>query len=108
MRRGDVVIAAAQGEYGKPRPAVVVQSDVVQQFDTVALALLTTTGIEAPAIRPIIAPSATNGVKEQSEVMIDKIQPVRLARIGAVVGRLSDDDMERVGRSLAFFFGLAD
>ena len=60
MRRGDVVIAAAQGEYGKPRPAVVVQSDVVQQFDTVALALLTTTGIEAPAIRPIIALSASD------------------------------------------------
>ena len=108
MRRGDVVIAVAQGDYGKPRPAVVVQSDIVQQFDTVALAMITTTFIETPDIRPVISPSPSNGLREQSEVMIDKVQPVRRAKVGAVIGRLSDDDMDRVTRSLALFFGLAD
>ena len=29
MSRGDVVIVAAPGDYGKPRPAVIVQSDAL-------------------------------------------------------------------------------
>ena len=27
MKRGDIVLAVARGDYGKPRPAVIVQSD---------------------------------------------------------------------------------
>ncbi|MBI4922610.1 MAG: type II toxin-antitoxin system PemK/MazF family toxin [Devosia nanyangense] len=108
MKRGDVVIAAGQGDYGKPRPVLVVQSDAIEAFDTIAAALITSTLTNVPNLRPSIDPSTTNGLRERSQVMIDKIQPVRLAKVTAVVGRLSAEDMERVNRSIAVFFGLAD
>jgi mRNA interferase MazF len=108
MKRGDVVVAAGDGDYGKPRPMVIVQSDTAERFDTVTVALITTTLLEAPNTRPSINPSTTNGLREMSEVMIDKIQPVRRTKVGAVIGRLSDDDMDRVTRSLATFLGIAD
>lgn len=28
MRRGDIVTIALQGDYGKPRPALIIQSDL--------------------------------------------------------------------------------
>jgi mRNA interferase MazF len=87
---------------------VVIQSDAAEKFDTVAVALITTTLLGAPNTRPRIAPSAGNGLREESEVMIDKIQPVRRAKVGAVIGRLNNDDMDRVTRSLATFLGIAD
>ena len=32
MKRGDVVIVSAPGDFGKPRPAVVIQSDIFFNF----------------------------------------------------------------------------
>jgi mRNA interferase MazF len=108
MRRGDVVIVAPPGEYGKPRPAVVVQTDHIENFETVSVALITTKLREVPETRPSIEPSTGNGLRALSEVMVDKTQPIRHSRIGPVIGRLSDADMDRVTRSLAVFFGIAD
>jgi mRNA interferase MazF len=108
MRRGDVVVIAPPGEYGKPRPAVVVQTDGLSNFETVSMALITTTLREVPETRPAIEPSSGNGLRARSEVMVDKTQPIKQSRIGPVIGRLSDRDMDRVTRSLAVFFGIAD
>jgi len=33
MQRGDIVTVAAPGAYGKPRPAVVIQGDILNQAD---------------------------------------------------------------------------
>jgi mRNA interferase MazF len=108
MRRGDVVIAAGQGDYGKPRPVLIVQSDSITTFETVTVALITSTLINSPNVRPSVEPSDTNGLRERSQIMLDKIQPVKLAKVNTVVGRLSDEDMERVNRKIAVYFGLAD
>lgn len=108
MRRGDVVVAAGDGDYAKPRPMVVVQSDTAEKFDTVSVVLITTTLLEAPNTRPRIAPSPGNGLREISEAMVDKVQPVRRTKVGSVIGRLSEDDMDRLTRSLATFLGVAD
>jgi mRNA interferase MazF len=108
MKRGDVVVVAPPGEYGKPRPALVVQTDGLQNFETVSMALITTTLREAPETRPAIQPSPGNGLRLPSEVMVDKIQPIKHSRIGPVIGTLSGADMDRVTRSLAVFFGIAD
>ena len=108
MKRGDVVVVAPAGNYGKPRPAVIVQADTLLAFDTIAMALTTTALLDASAIRPRIIPSESNGLREPSDVMIDKVQPVHRNKVGAIIGHLADDDMERVTRCLAVFFGLAD
>jgi mRNA interferase MazF len=108
MKRGDVVIGAAQGDYGKPRPMLVVQADAITGFDTVAVALITTTLINEPRIRPLIAASETNGLRELSEVMVDKIQPIRRSRVAAVIGQFDAGQMEQVTRAMTVVFGIAD
>lgn len=39
--------------------------------------------------------------------MVDKITTIPRSKLGERVGRLDDDDMTRLGRSIAVFLGLA-
>lgn len=114
MRRGDVVIVAAAGDYGKPRPAVVVQSDAFPATHaSVILCQMTSTPptserAEAPDFRVSLTPDAANGLREPSQIMADKPVTVRRTRIGATVGRLAPTDLRRLDVGLAFAIGLAD
>jgi len=106
MRRGDVVIVAAAGDYGKPRPAVVVQTDAFPETHaSVIICQMTTNIVEAPDFRVTIEPSAGNGLR--SQVMADKPVTVRRSRIGRPVGRLDERDIGRLNIALAFAMGLA-
>ena len=107
MRRGDLVTVALQGEHGKPRPALVIQSDLFAGTATVTVLLLTSTRVEAPLIRIDVAPSADNGLRQPSQVMIDKAVTVRTERLGAPFGRLDDAALVAVNRALALFLGIA-
>lgn len=108
MKRGDVIVFVAPGDYGKPRPAVVVQSDLVIDLNSISVAPLTSTLTDREEVRPVVEPTRQNGLRERSQVMTDKTQPVRRSKVGAVIGSLSMDDMERLTRALGAFFGLAD
>ncbi len=107
MKRGDVVTVAISGDFGKPRPAVIIQADAFDATGTVTVLLLTGTLTEAPLIRPPIEPSAANGLTRPSQVMIDKAMSVRRERIGVPIGRLDDETMLTVTRALAVFLGIA-
>ena len=107
MRRGDLVIVALQGDYGKPRPALVVQADLFAGTASVAVLLVASTLIDAPLLRLNVEPSPENGLRRPSQVMIYKPMTIRADRIGAPFGRLDDTTMLRVNRSLALFLGLA-
>ena len=73
MRRGDVVTVAAAGDYGKPRPAVIVQSDAFPaQHASVVISQMTSDIVEAPDFRVTIEPSIENGLRVRSQVMVDK------------------------------------
>ena len=108
MKRGDLVTVAAQGDYGKPRPAVVVQSDSLADADSVLVALLTSTFRDAPIYRMTLEPTETNGLKTASQVMIDKIIAYPRATCGDVMGRLSHQDMLALNNMLSVMIGLAD
>jgi hypothetical protein len=43
MRRGHFVVVATSGDYGKPRPALVVQSELFAELPSVVICPLTTT-----------------------------------------------------------------
>ena len=73
MRRGYIVTVVASGDYGKPRPAVVVQSDRLAATDSILVALMTSALVEAPLYRLSLLPDAMNGLKSPTQVMIDKI-----------------------------------
>jgi mRNA interferase MazF len=109
MRRGDVVTVAAAGDHGKPRPAVVVQTDALPAAHaSVVICQMTSDCSDAPDIRVTIDPTEQNGLRVKAQVMADKPVTVRRERIGRQVGRLDDRDITRLNVALAFVMGLAD
>lgn len=107
MWRGDFVTVAAPGDYGKPRPALVIQSDLLDELPSVALCLVTSDLRNAPIFRITVDPGPDNGLKNISQIQIDKIVSVPRERVGAVIGHLDDTTMLKVNRSLAVFAGIA-
>ena len=107
MKRGDLATVALQGDLGKPRPALVIQSDLFSDHPSVAVLPVTSTLHAAPLFRIGIEPNASNGLRQLSQVMVDKMQAVPRSRVGPVFGRVDDETMLAVNRALAVFLGLA-
>ncbi len=105
MRRGDVVVVSLPGDYGKPRPALVVQSDHFADHPSVTVLPITSHLVEAPLLRIPIGPDA--GLERPSQIQIDKPQTPRRERIGAVIGRADDATLITVNRAMTVFLGLA-
>ncbi len=108
MKRGDIVIVSAKGDYRKARPAVVVQSDALNAADSVLVALFTSAVTDAPFYHLTIEPAATNGLKAVSQVMVDKVLAYPRAKCGPVVGGLSGTDLLVLSNMLSVMIGLAD
>ena len=109
MKRGDVVTVAATGDYGKPRPAVIVQTDALPlEHASVVICQMTSECSDAPDFRVTIEPSEQNGLRVRSQVMADKPITIRRERVGRRIGNLVDADLARVNIALAFVMGLAD
>jgi mRNA interferase MazF len=108
VRRGEVVTVALPGDYGKPRPAVVVQADLFNETHaSVTVAPVTSTLVNAPLFRLAVEPSARNGLRALSQVMVDKLTTVRRERIGSSIGELEPELLTRVNRALALWLGIA-
>jgi len=107
MRRGDLVTVALQGDLGKPRPALVIQSDLFDLHPSVAILPVTSELRDAPLFRILVSPTELNGLNKPSQVMVDKPQSIAREKIGAVFGRLNDETMLAVNRALAVFLGFA-
>ena len=108
MRRGEIWTAAAGSAYvGKPRPVVVIQDDRFDGTDSVTVVAFTTDPTSAPLIRLPVVPDEDNGLREPCSVMVDKITTVPRSKLGQQLGRLADDDMVRLARSVVVFLGLA-
>ena len=108
MRRGDIVTVAVAGDYGKPRPAVVIQSDWLDETDSVLVCLFTTTRRDTPLYRLSVDPSPATGLREPPQIMVDKVTAVGRDRCGAAIGRLKEADLVALGRMLALVIGIAD
>jgi len=108
VRRGDIVTVSAPGDYGKPRPAIIVQSDALAAADSVLAALLTSAIVDAPLYRLTIEPSQANGLKAPSQVMVDKIVAYKRVKCGRTIGRLSGSQMLVLNNMLSVMIGLAD
>lgn len=108
MKRGEIWTVSGGGDYaGKPRPAVIIQDDHFEATTSVTLCVFTTDPTDAPLLRLLIEPSAENGLKEPSRLMVDKITTVSKARIGRQIGRLADEDLVRLNRAMIVFLGMA-
>lgn len=105
--RGDLVTVTLPGDFGKPRPALIVQADQFAATATVTILLVTGTLIDAPLLRVNIRPDADSGLRKPSQVMIDKTMTVRRNRLGSPIGRIDADTLVEVERCLAVFLGIA-
>jgi mRNA interferase MazF len=105
--RGDLVTIALPGDFGKPRPALVIQSDQFDQTGTVTVLLVTGTLVDAPLIRKTVEPTPANGLNRRSQVMVDKAMSVKRDKIGGTIGHLDAEAMLAITRGLAVFLGIA-
>ena len=106
MRRGDLVTIATSGDYGKPRPALVVQSDAFEALPSVTVLPLTSDIHDAHLIRVTVQPTSENGLRAVSQVMIDKVTTVPRSRVGEVIGRADAGSMRVVDVALGRFLGV--
>ena len=107
VARGDVVVGSSPGDYGKPRPALVVQSDVFNATHaSIVICPITSYLLNAPLFRISVQPCAENGLKADSQVMVDKIAAVRRDRISKIIGKFSEAMMGEVDRALLLWLNL--
>ena len=105
--RGDFVTIAMQGDFGKPRPALVIQANQFSEHTSVTVLPITSTLVAAPLLRITIQPNTDNGLQKPSQVMVDKAMTVKRDKVGRAFGRLDLDTMVEIERCLAVFLGIA-
>ena len=86
MSRGDLVIVAAPGDYGKPRPAVIVQSEAIPESHASVVICQMTSELAEADFRVTIEPGPETGLRARSQVMADKPVTIRRERIGQRIG----------------------
>ena len=107
MRRGDFVTIAMQRDFGKPRPALVIQADQFSDHTSTTVLPITSALVTAPLFRVTVQPSAENGLQKPSQVMVDKAITVRRDKVGLAFGRIDSDALHELERCLAVFLGIA-
>jgi mRNA interferase MazF len=108
MKRGDLVSVAAPGNYGKPRPALIVQTGLFIDHQSITICLLTSHITQTPLFRYNVEPHVDNGLIAASQVQIDKIMTVPREKIGPVIGWLTDKQMSEITKLLALWIGIAE
>lgn len=107
MKRAEIVLVASPGNYEQPRPAVIVQRDLFNDtHPSITLAPITSELRDAPLFRITLEPSATNGLRRLSQIVVDKLYTVARERIGPVIGRLDEPTLARLDRSLMLWVGV--
>ena len=96
-----------QGDYGQPRPALIVQTNLLDTTSTIVVLTLTSTLSDSPKVRYTVDPTSTNGLRVRSQVQIDKIFSVGRDKVGQTIGRLEDESMSAVTSLLALLLGIS-
>jgi mRNA interferase MazF len=105
--RGDFVTIAVQGDFGKPRPALVIQADLFSDHSSITVLPLTSDLVDAPLLRVTVQPTEYNGLQKSSQVMVDKAMTIRREKMGPPFGRIDLDTLVEIERRLALFVGIA-
>jgi mRNA interferase MazF len=102
MTRGDIVVVAVKGAYsGKPRPALVMQSNLFNDTHaSLTVCPITSDCIDAPLFRVPVPPGARTGLRATSQVMVDKIVSVPRGSIAKQIGRCDSTEINSVEAAL--------
>ena len=108
LSRGDIVVCAAPGDFGKPRPALVVQSDLFNPTHvSFVICPITSHLVDAPLFRLTLRPSVENGLKMESQVIVDKVIALNRDRIGKRIGKVTAAELADVDRALSMWLGIS-
>ena len=107
MKRGDIVTVAIKGDYGKPRPALVIQSDLFDQHPSVTVLPITGEIRDAPLFRYNLYQDSDNGLTKPSQIMIDKITTIKMDKTGKAIGHITTRQISEVTRLLVLWLGIA-
>lgn len=107
MKRGDVVVVVLKGDFGKPRPCLVVQADAYGGHTSVTIATMSSHLDPLMDVRIGIEPSSENGLLLPTQIQCDRLQTVRHEDVRGVIGALTATEMTLVDRGLALFLGIA-
>src|SRR3546814_20015558 len=72
VKRGDIVAVSLQGDYGKPRPALIVQSNLFAELESLVIFPITR-AVRDAAFRIPVEPDHAHGLLVLSQVMVDKL-----------------------------------
>lgn len=94
------------GDYGKPRPALIVQADAYAELPSITVLPLTSEVLDIPLLRVTVEPNVSTGLRSRSQVMVDKATTVPRIKAGSRIGRLDDATLASVNQLLATFLGV--
>jgi len=106
MKRGDLVSVVLSGAYGKPRPALVIQSDLFQKHPSVTILPITSELRSIETFRIAAVPTKRNGLRAPSQIMVDKAHTIPRDKAGTPFGELESRTLTAVDRALVIFLGL--
>lgn len=106
LHRGDIVSMAVSGDYGKPRPALIIQADSFQALPSLTVLRISSDLHDAPLIRILLQPDPDNGLREPSQIMVDKAVSVPRNKLGYRIGRIEPRLMRVVDNALQVFLAL--
>ena len=108
MNRGDLVTVSVTGDHGKPRPAVVIQTNRTRTTASVLVCLCTSRIDQAAEYRLPITPTPHNGLLKASLVQGDKIHAITRDKCGPVIGKLTPTELADLDICLSLILGMTD
>lgn len=107
LQKGDIVVCVSTGSYGKPCPAVVVQSDLFNSSHaSVVICPITSYLVEAPLFRLALRPTAANGLTVSSQIMVDKLAAIKVEKITQQIGKLTASEIKSLDDALKLWLGI--
>jgi mRNA interferase MazF len=106
INRGEIWSVMWTGLAGKPRPALVIQSEKYLLSNTDILALITSTDGVQNELRLQIRADENNGLLEDSFICLDKLMAIPLNNLGECCGRVSDETMREIDARLVKILGI--
>lgn len=87
---------------------MVIQGDSLNQADpsSTIVALMTSAPVDAPLLRLTVPANEETGLRTTSQVQVNRILTLPVAKVGQTIGRLNDRQMVELNRLLAVVIGL--
>ena len=107
LERGDIIVCALSGDYGKPRPAIVIQSDLFNATHaSITICPITSHLVDAPIFRLDLDPNSQNGLKQTSQIMVDKITSLKREKIQQKIGKITADQFGALNHALKIWLNI--